>query len=338
MFAKWVASSFLNFLIIALVGVAGYALYAKGQFTSPGPLVEDAKFEVERGARFGSVADRLEEANIITDASLFRVAARYSGLDRALKFGNYAVPAGASMEDVLALVTSGRSISEQVTFPEGFSSFQIVERLNAVETLDGELTELPPEGSLAPNTYAYLDGDSRAGIIEKMQAAQIEILDAAWEARQPDLPLANKEEALILASIIEKETGVSSEREMVSSVFINRLRRGMKLQTDPTVIYGITEGKSVLGRGLRRSELLKETAYNTYVIEGLPPTPIANPGKASIEAALNPAETSFLFFVADGTGGHTFSETLAEHNAAVRKWREIERQRQTEAEATEQNQ
>ena len=341
MFSKWVASSFLNFLIIGLVAFAGYALYARGQISAPGPLVEDVTFEVERGDRFRAVSDRLETAGIISDASLFRVMARYSQRDNSLKFGNYAVPAGATMEDVLALITSGRSVSEQITFPEGFSSFQIVERLNAVEGLEGEIAELPEEGSLAPNTYAYLEGDTRADILEKMKAAQVEILDAAWEARAPNLPLKSKEEALILASIIEKETGVSSERELVASVFINRLNKGMKLQTDPTVIYGITEGKSVLGRGLRRSELLKPTAYNTYIIEGLPPTPIANPGKASIEAALNPAESEFFFFVADGTGGHAFARTLAEHNANVRKWREIEAERRAaeeDAAQSEENQ
>ena len=186
---------------------------------------------------------------------------------------------------------------------------------------------MPPEGALAPDTFEVRRGQDRQGIVDNMVAAQEAILAAAWENRQDGLPLASAEEALILASIIEKETSVADERRLVSSVFINRLNRGMRLQTDPTVIYGITEGRGVLGRGIRASELRAETPWNTYVIDGLPPTPIANPGRAAIEAAVNPDDTSLIFFVADGTGGHAFAETLDEHNRNVARWRQIEAER-----------
>ncbi|GLQ34046.1 4-amino-4-deoxychorismate lyase [Amylibacter marinus] len=331
MFARHIAANFINLLILSIFAMGGVSLWAKGQLSAEGPLDEDTRFEVKAGDRFTPVANRLEKAGIISNAMLFRISARYSKQDQNLKFGKYAVPAGATMGDVLALITSGRSVGDLVTFPEGFSSYQVVDRLMGVEALTGEITTRPPEGYLAPNSYGYTDGDDRQAILDKMLAAQIVILDEAWANRAPDLPLKSKEEALILASIIEKETGVSSEREEVAAVFINRLRRGMKLQTDPTVIYGITKGEKSLGRGIRRSELLKKTDYNTYIIPALPPTPIANPGAESIRAALNPAESENLFFVADGTGGHAFAKTLAEHNANVAKWRKIERERKANA-------
>lgn len=215
----------------------------------------------------------------------------------------------------------------RVAVAEGATSWQIVEALKAVPVLTGDVTSLPPEGALAPDSYEVRKGDTVASVIERMSAAQQRILAQAWEGRADGLPLNSAEEALILASIIEKETGVAEERRQVSSVFVNRLNRGMRLQTDPTVIYGITKGQGVLGRGLRQSELRRETPYNTYVIPALPPTPIANPGRAAIEAALNPDTTPYIFFVADGTGGHAFAETLEEHNRNVAEWRKIEAER-----------
>ncbi|RBI87689.1 endolytic transglycosylase MltG [Rhodosalinus halophilus] len=217
-----------------------------------------------------------------------------------------------------------------VIVAEGVTSWQVATSLEGFDVLSGEIAETPAEGTLAPGGYTVRRGDARAELIETMQARQSEILAAAWAARAPGLPLASPEEALILASIIEKETAVPEERGRVASVFVNRLERGMRLQTDPTVIYGITEGQGVLGRGLRQSELRAATPWNTYVIDGLPPTPIANPGRASIEAALDPDATDFLFFVADGSGGHAFAETLAEHNRNVARWREIEAAREAE--------
>lgn len=215
----------------------------------------------------------------------------------------------------------------RIAVAEGVTSWQVVEGLKTADFLSGDVAELPAEGSLAPDSYEIKAGASRGDLIAAMMASQAEILAQAWENRADDLPYASPEEALIMASIVEKETGLAEERRQVASVFVNRLNQPMRLQTDPTVIYGITKGQGSLGRGLRQSELRRETPYNTYVIDGLPPTPIANPGKAAIEAALNPDSTEFLFFVADGTGGHAFASTLQEHNANVAKWREIEAQR-----------
>ena len=215
----------------------------------------------------------------------------------------------------------------RVALAEGVTSWKVIEELGQIDVLDGEVAERPAEGSLAPDSYEISPGDSRADLVARMTEAQEAILAQAWANRAEDVPYDSAEEALIMASIVEKETGVADERPMVASVFVNRLERGMRLQTDPTVIYGLTNGEGVLGRGLRQSELRRETPYNTYVIDGLPPTPIANPGRASIEAALNPAQSEYLYFVADGSGGHAFAETLDEHNRNVANWRKIEAER-----------
>lgn len=215
----------------------------------------------------------------------------------------------------------------RVTLAEGVTSWQVVQELNQASFLTGEVAVIPPEGSLAPDSYEVQPGDSREDLLARMSQAQAQTLARLWADRQPGLPLDSPEEALILASIIEKETSVPDERGQVASVFVNRLRQGMRLQTDPTVIYGITRGEGALGRGLRRSELDRRTPWNTYQIDGLPPTPIANPGRDSIAAALNPDTTEYLFFVADGTGGHEFTTNLADHNRAVARWRQIEAER-----------
>jgi UPF0755 protein len=234
------------------------------------------------------------------------------------------VPGTDDTPEVFTQVSAKPDTRFRVAVAEGTTSWQIVEGLKSVAVLEGDVATLPAEGSLAPDSYEVAKGDTRASVIERMQTAQEVLVAAAWAGRSEGLPLADAQEMLVLASIIEKETGVPEERGQVASVFVNRLERGMRLQTDPTVIYGITEGKGVLGRGLRQSELRGATPWNTYVIEGLPPTPIANPGRASIEAAVNPEQTPYVFFVADGTGGHAFAETLDEHNANVAKWRQIE--------------
>ena len=233
-------------------------------------------------------------------------------------------------EDVPADYAKARDNSDtryRVAFAEGVTSWQVVNALGRLDVLSETIDEVPPEGALAPNSYEVRPGDSRVDMIEKMQQAQVERVSEAWAARDPNVPLQSPAELVTLASIIEKETAVAEERGVVSSVFVNRLNRGMRLQTDPTVIYGITQGEGVLGRGLRQSELRRATPWNTYVIEGLPPTPIANPGMASLLAAGQPDATDYVFFVADGTGGHAFAETLDEHNENVARWREIERQR-----------
>jgi UPF0755 protein len=207
---------------------------------------------------------------------------------------------------------------------EGVTSWQVVEALKGIDLLEGAVADVPAEGSLAPDSYEVRPGDDRGAILAQMKAAQEVLVAAAWEARVPGLPIGSPEDLLVLASIVEKETGVPDERGQVASVFVNRLNQNMRLQTDPTVIYGITQGKGVLGRGLRQSELRKETPWNTYVINGLPPTPIANPGRASLMAAAQPDDTDYVFFVADGTGGHAFAVTLEEHNDNVARWRQIE--------------
>ena len=331
---RHLAANFLLILIVGLVLVGYGAKWAQDQYVAPGPLTETVLVPVESGDRLADVTKRLTEAGAISNPSVFRIAARYTGADRDLKFADYEIPAGSSMKDVLSIVTSGKGFSFNVTIVEGWTSWQVVQKLNSVESLTGEITEIPPEGSLAPNTYSYSRGASKESLLEKMTEAQTEILEAAWLMRDPETPLKTREEALILASIIERETGLADERPQVASVFVNRLNTGMQLQTDPTVIYGITNGEGSLGRGLRRSELRAATPYNTYVIPALPPGPIANPGKAAIEAALNPADTDFVFFVADGTGGHAFAKTLSEHNKNVAEWRKIEAKRAEEAAAS----
>ncbi|MEM7470033.1 MAG: endolytic transglycosylase MltG [Pseudomonadota bacterium] len=220
-----------------------------------------------------------------------------------------------------------RTARYRVAVAEGATSWQVVNGLSQIDALSGDVEELPAEGSLAPDSYEFVPGSDVAAVIARMAEAQDRILAQAWEARDSTVPLQSPEEALVLASIVEKETGLADERRQVASVFVNRLNQGMKLQTDPTVIYGITKGEGVLGRGIRQSELRARNAYNTYVIDGLPPTPIANPGKAAIDAALNPDETPYIFFVADGTGGHAFAVTIADHNRNVAAWRKIEAER-----------
>jgi UPF0755 protein len=239
------------------------------------------------------------------------------------------VPADEAAPQAYVDVAEDADVRFRITLAEGVTSWQVVEALKRAEFLVGEVAEVPPEGSLSPDSYEIQRGAVRAELLAEMQARQAEVLATLWAGRADGLPYATPEEALIMASIVEKETGVPEERGQVASVFINRLEQGMKLQTDPTVIYGLTKGQGILGRGLRQSELRGRTPYNTYVIDGLPPTPIANPGSDSIAAALNPDTTDFLFFVADGTGGHAFARTLAEHNDNVAKWRAIEAERNT---------
>lgn len=236
-------------------------------------------------------------------------------------------PAAEAKPQAYVDVVEESDLRFRVTLAEGVTSWQVVDALKRADFLTGEVAEVPPEGSLAPDSYEVDKGSDRGALLARMTAAQEQILATLWASRAEGLPYASPQEALIMASIVEKETGVAEERRQVASVFVNRLERGMRLQTDPTVIYGITLGQGVLGRGIRQSELRRETPYNTYVIDGMPPTPIANPGRLSIEAALNPDSTDYIFFVADGTGGHAFAVTLQEHNANVARWREIERQR-----------
>jgi UPF0755 protein len=328
---RHVAANVLTLMVLGLVLLLGVVMWGQKQFREAGPLSEPVVVEVERGAGLVTIARVLEEAGVIEHPSVFRVGARYTGLDQGLRYGEYEIPPGASMEEILALMNRGSNVFRRFTVPEGWTSWQVVEALNAREDLVGEIAEVPPEGTLAPATYDLSRGMERSAVIERMAARQQQILAEAWENRAPELPISSPDELLILASIIEKETGVAEERGTVAAVFVNRLNRGMRLQTDPTVIYGITRGEGNLGRGLTRVELNEPTPWNTYAIDGLPPTPIANPGRESIMAAANPPESEYYYFVADGTGGHAFARTLEEHNANVRVWRQIEAERAAEA-------
>lgn len=328
--ARHLAANAITALIVAFFVLAGVATWAVGSFSAPGPLTENRQVELPRGASLKAVSEALAEDGVISNATIFRLGARYRGVDQEIKFGDYEIPAFASMEEVLEIIVSGRSIQYRITVAEGLTSWEVVELLRSSDLLSGEIAEIPAEGTLAPDTYFVSRGSSRSEVLARMQAAQTRILTAAWEMRDADSPLRSPEEALTLASIIEKETGVPEERPLVGGVFVNRLKRGMQLQSDPTIIYGITEGQGPLDRPIRRSDIERPTAYNTYVIDRLPPGPIANPGRDAILAAVKPAETDALYFVADGSGGHAFASTLREHNRNVAAWRRIEQGAQSD--------
>jgi UPF0755 protein len=323
---------------LVIMGMSGFAvlglavmllgLWAVWTYRGPGPEAtagEISSVVLRRGAGLNEIASSLERAGVIRSGAIFKAAAQVTGVARDLKAGEYEFASGASMARVLDDIRAGRVVRHQVTIPEGATSEMVIEMLNAEEALTG-LAPTPPEGTVLPETYDFQRGEDRAAVLQRMMDARDKLLAALWAQRQPGLPVTTPEEAVILASIVEKETGVASERPQVASVFTNRLRKGMRLESDPTIIYGITKGRP-LGRGIRRSELERDTGYNTYLIDGLPPTPIANPGRQSLEAVLNPPRTDDLFFVADGTGGHAFSRTYDEHRANVARWRAIEAQR-----------
>ncbi|MGK9203485.1 MULTISPECIES: endolytic transglycosylase MltG [Sinorhizobium] len=328
---------FLNFVMTVVVFVAlaaaGAVYYAMHEYEKPGPLEANKNFIVRSGAGISEIASNLERNEIITDSRVFRFVSEAYLSNDTLKAGEYEIKAHASMQEIMELLKSGKSILYSVSLPEGLTVKQMFHRLADDPVLVGDLpAELPPEGSLKPDTYKFTRGTDRNEIIKQMTAAQKALVQQIWEKRDPDLPVSTIEEFVTLASIVEKETGRADERPRVASVFINRLEKGMRLQSDPTIIYGIFggEGKPA-DRAILRSDLDKQTPYNTYLIKGLPPTPIANPGRAALEAVANPSRTPELYFVADGTGGHVFAETLDEHNANVRRWRKIEAERAAEA-------
>jgi len=323
-------SGLLTFAFLGMMFVAVMALLLHSNYSQPGPLTHSAVTVIPRGEGVQEIAARLEREGIVSDRRLFvaqYLAQSYLGAKTInLQAGEFEFRKQASLADVLETLAQGKSILYRLTIPEGLTSQQVVARLKADENLTGDVTEIPPEGSLLPDTYRYSKGMARADIIERMKADQRRFVAAIWDKRQPGLPFQTIEQALILASIVEKETGRADERERVAAVFVNRLRRKMRLQSDPTIVYGIAGGQGTLGRPITRSDIDTRTPYNTYQIDGLPPTPIANPGRATIQATLNPAKTQDLYFVADGTGGHTFSTTLKEHNEAVQVWRKAERE------------
>lgn len=325
-------SGTLTTMVLLLIAIGAAIGFAKYLYDSNGPLPHSEVIVIPKGEGVSEIADRLERKNMIHDKRLFKAAVMYFGVQNKLKAGEYEIPKQASMRRVLDHLLEGKSIMHSLSFPEGMTSFQLVERLKNHEMLKGEVGKQPAEGSLLPDTYLFTRGTDRGELLSRMRTAQNKFLDNLWQQRNEDLPIKSKQEALILASIVEKETGVAGERPHIAGVFINRLKKGMPLQSDPTIIYGLLAGEGKLGRGIRQSELDKETPYNTYKIKGLPPTPIAHPGRAAIEAVLKPKQTDDLYFVADGTGGHIFAKTLKQHNRNVANWRKIEKQRREEAE------
>lgn len=324
---KWglVAAAAATLLLCASAG--GLYYYGQTRYLEPGPATADQVFLLERGTGLNATAARLEKDGLVSSSLVFRLALRVQGAAGSLKAGEYLIPAQASMDEIAAILAEGKSIQHKLTIAEGLTSWEVMRLVETDPVLVGDMPETPPEGALLPETYLFTRGTTRADIVGRMMAAHDEVLDRLWQERATDLPFDTKEEAVTLASIVEKETGIASERPRVAAVFVNRLRKGMRLQSDPTIIYGITKGQGPLGRPIRRSEIDRKTAYNTYQIDGLPPAPIANPGEASLAAVLNPPETKEYYFVADGTGGHAFAETHAGHMRNVAKWRRIERTR-----------
>ncbi|EJB03430.1 hypothetical protein Rleg9DRAFT_2264 [Rhizobium leguminosarum bv. trifolii WSM597] len=322
---------FLNFImtmavLVCVVAVIGF-YYATSTYRNPGPLQTNTNFIIRNGAGLAEIASNLERNAIISDARIFRyITATHLSAGESLKAGEYEIKARASMSDIMELLKSGKSILYSVSFPEGLTVRQMFNRMLEDQVLEGDLpAALPAEGSLRPDTYKFSRGTKRSEIIQQMAAAQQKLVDQIWDKRDSSLPLRSKEEFVTLASIVEKETGVADERAHVASVFLNRLGKGMRLQSDPTIIYGLFGGDGKpADRPIYQSDLKRETPYNTYVIKGLPPTPIANPGKDALEAVANPWKTQDLYFVADGTGGHVFAATLEEHNANVKRWRKLE--------------
>lgn len=329
------ANGALSLLVLGILVAGGVLFFGLNRFYSPGPVTAATTFMVEPGNGMRTVAERLREQGLIENEWIFQAGGYAMEKQRALKAGKFNIPAGASMADILQELTEGEPIQIAVTIPEGYTSWQVVQRLNDVPDLTGEIEGVPAEGSILPNTYDYLPGDTRQSVLEKMQAAMSEELAKIWETRDPDLPIETPEDLVTLASVVEKETGVPGEREQVAAVFVNRLKSGMRLQSDPTIIYGITLGRAVLGRGLRRSEIEAETPYNTYKVDGLPAGPIANPGVESLRAAANPADTADLYFVAAGpvpSDGHLFADNYDDHRRNVARYREIEAERDAAAE------
>jgi len=316
-------ATFSLFLIVALVAIWSV-------FYAPGPAARDGGdttiVTLPSGAGVSAIAANLKAAGVIRSTDMFKAAATLTGADRKLRAGEYEVPSKASLRSVLVLLVEGRVVRHYVTLPEGWSSLQAVDILMNQPLLTGEIADTPEEGSLWPDTYEISRGDTRASVIARMTRAQADNLARMWATRSPRTVVKSPEEAVILASIVEKETAVAAERPRVAAVFTNRLRLGMRLESDPTIVYGITRGRP-LGRGIRRSELDRPTEWNTYQIAGLPPTPIANPGREALAAVLNPPVSDELFFVADGSGGHAFARTYDEHLANVARWREIERRK-----------
>ncbi|HVJ55761.1 MAG TPA: endolytic transglycosylase MltG [Aliidongia sp.] len=307
-------------VLAAAAGGAGW--WAFSWFRAPGPLAAPKSLVIARTGRLEPVGAELAEAGIITHPELFAAATWFTRRQGEVKAGEYAFTPGMSPEAALALLRSGKTVVHRLVVPEGLTSAEIVALVEHGEALADQITDEPGEGQLEPETYFYSYGDKRQALIDRMKRARQKQLAELWAARDPEIPLKDVEEAVTLASIVEKETSIPAERPKIAAVFYNRLRLGMKLQADPTVIYAVTGGKRPLDRALTKPDLAMESPYNTYQVQGLPPGPIGNPGRAAIEAVLKPDHSDALYFVADGTGGHAFAATLDEHNKNVARWRQ----------------
>ena len=318
-------SGLLTFVLIGALATVGALAWLLKESRSPGPLAADKVVIIAREDDGGSIADQLERAGVIDSALWFNILTVLDGNRGALKRGEYAFKAGMSMNDIENELIAHRVVRYKLTIPEGLTSEQVVDRLREDTVLTGDIRETPREGSLMPDTYYFERGDTRLSILSRMAKIQAKTVDEIWKARSPDLPIKSPWEMVTLASIVEKETGKTEERPRVAGVFINRLEKRMRLDSDPTIVYGLVQGKGTLGRSITRADLNQSTPYNTYIIDGLPPGPICNPGKAALEAVSKPARSKDLYFVADGTGGHAFAETLDQHQKNVAHWRQIEK-------------
>src|SRR5471030_3144886 len=322
-----IGNAIITIVLVLMIGGGGAYIYGKQKLEAPGPLQEDKVVNIPARAGMTDIADILQREGVIDNnrwafiGSVFALKARSE-----LKPGEYSFQKNASLRDVIGTMVEGKVVQHAITIPEGLTSEQIVARLSDNDIFAGSVKEMPREGTLLPETYKFPRGTTRDQVIQRMQQTQKRVLAEIWERRSPDIPVKTPEQLVTLASIVEKETGKPDERSRVAAVFVNRLRQKIKLQSDPTIIYGIVGGKGTLGRPIKRSEILQPSLYNTYVVDGLPPGPIANPGRASLEAAANPARTRDLFFVADGTGGHAFTETHDQHQRNVAKLRALEKQ------------
>jgi UPF0755 protein len=310
---------------LVAAGLAGAGIVmVSSQSKAPGPLANDRVLIVPKDSGLTEIADLLQREGLIEHPWAFRVSALLTGNWTKLKAGEYLFKARISQQEILDIMAEGKAVEHAITVPEGLTSEQIVARLRENDLLTGDVNQVPREGTILPDTYKFQRGSTRQAIIDRMTRDQRRILNEIWTRRPADLPIKTPQELVILASIVEKETGRADERPRVAGVFINRLNRKMKLQSDPTIVYGLVGGKGTLGRAIQRNEINQATPYNTYVIDGLPPGPIANPGRAAMEAVVNHSRTKELYFVADGSGGHAFGETLDQHNRNVGRWRQIE--------------
>lgn len=317
----------LIFAILGVVIAIGVYLSANNYYNNRSVLTGDKIIIINQGSNLNSISRQLVEDNIIDYPEIFVKLSQFFHKKPIVKAGEYKIVAGATPNDIITMLMEGKYHMRSVTFPEGFTNTQIIERLNNIEYLFGEISTTYQEGVLLPDTYNYTYGQQREDILKVMHQRMQSVLEDAWNNRQDDLPLDNINEALILASIVEKEAAIIDEKQVVASVFINRLRKNMRLQTDPTVIYAITKGRHKLDRLLTKADLRIDSPFNTYMVKGLPPTPIANPGKHAILAVLNPIDTNYFYFVATGNGGHYFSENLAQHNRYVAKYRKLQKSR-----------